>query len=151
MIGSRSIIVFSLATHDLRNLEKRTLDHAESSSGLDSEYTTKMSTKVKPQPSTPPQPSEAPQTPLPINWPAHVPYLTKPAYSPHLTPAHLGALRTRPAPDPSDPLPEIPRNLKPGPCPAVRIVPITDPNRTHRSIKPPTATHVLCFQFSNSC
>ncbi|KAK4242813.1 hypothetical protein C8A03DRAFT_39971 [Achaetomium macrosporum] len=64
---------------------------------------------------------------LPTNWPAHIPYLAAPSFSPHLTPAHLRALRTRPA-DLSDPLPEIPHNLKPGPCPAVRITPITDPN-----------------------
>ncbi|KAJ4293951.1 hypothetical protein N0V88_005465 [Collariella sp. IMI 366227] len=30
--------------------------------------------------------------------------------------------------DPTDPLPEIPRDLQPGPCPAVRIVPITNPD-----------------------
>ncbi|KAK4126879.1 hypothetical protein N657DRAFT_677596 [Parathielavia appendiculata] len=65
--------------------------------------------------------------PLPANWPSHVPYLTVPAYSPHLGQAHFQALRTRPA-DPSDPIPEIPRDLRPGPCPAVRITPITDPN-----------------------
>ncbi|KAH6617040.1 hypothetical protein F5144DRAFT_540852 [Chaetomium tenue] len=71
-------------------------------------------------------PTPAPTTPVPINWPSHIPYLSAPSYSPHLTPAHLRALRTRPA-DPSDPLPEIPRDLKPGPCPSVRITPITDP------------------------
>ncbi|KAK4100509.1 hypothetical protein N658DRAFT_473003 [Parathielavia hyrcaniae] len=71
------------------------------------------------------QPSATP--PLPLNWPSHVPYLTAPAYSPHLTPAHLRALRTRPA-DPSDPLPAIPRDLKPGPCASVLITPITDPS-----------------------
>ncbi|KAK3303260.1 uncharacterized protein B0T15DRAFT_438677 [Chaetomium strumarium] len=66
-------------------------------------------------------------TPFPINWPAQLPYLTAPSLSPHLTPAHLRALRTR-LTDSSDPLPEIPRDLKPGPCPAVRITRITDPN-----------------------
>ncbi|KAK3292520.1 uncharacterized protein B0H64DRAFT_328010 [Chaetomium fimeti] len=71
-------------------------------------------------------PSQPTATPLPINWPPHIPYLATPSYSPHLTPAHLRALGTRPA-DPSDPLPEIPRDLKPGPCPSVRITPITDP------------------------
>ncbi|KAH6842797.1 hypothetical protein B0I37DRAFT_330281 [Chaetomium sp. MPI-CAGE-AT-0009] len=71
-------------------------------------------------------PSQPTATPLPINWPSHIPYLAAPSYSPHLTPAHLRDLRTRPE-DPSDPLPEIPRDLKPGPCPSVRITPITDP------------------------
>ncbi|KAK4158325.1 hypothetical protein C8A00DRAFT_39307 [Chaetomidium leptoderma] len=70
--------------------------------------------------------ADSPPGPLPINWPAHIPYLTTPSYSPHLTPAHLRALRTRPG-DPSDPLPEIARDLKPGPCPSIRIIPITDP------------------------
>ena len=78
-----------------------------------------------------------PKTAPPQNWPAHIPYLTRPIYSAHLTPAHLSALRTRPS-DPSDPLPEIPRDLKPGPCPAVRITPITDPNRKYlHSTHPP--------------
>jgi hypothetical protein len=78
------------------------------------------------------KPKQAPSTtgPVPVNWPSRIPYLTTPAYSPHLTPAHSRALRTRPT-DPSDRLPEIPRDLKPGPCPAVRITPITDPNRKH--------------------
>lgn len=49
-----------------------------------------------------------------------------------MTPTHLGALRTRPA-DPSDQLPEIPRDLQPGPCPSVRIIPITDPSRKQPS------------------
>ncbi|KAL2019900.1 hypothetical protein VTK56DRAFT_9075 [Thermocarpiscus australiensis] len=71
--------------------------------------------------------SQAKKTALPKNWPAHIRYLTAPLYAPHLTPAHLRAIRT-PTSDPSDPLPEIPRDLKPGPCPAVRITPITDPN-----------------------
>ncbi|KXX75520.1 Histone-lysine N-methyltransferase Su(var)3-9 [Madurella mycetomatis] len=64
---------------------------------------------------------------LPRNWPAHLPYLTAPRYSPHLTAAHMAGIRTRP--DPSDPIPEIPRHLKPGPCPAVCITPITDQNQ----------------------
>ncbi|KAL2127984.1 hypothetical protein VTI74DRAFT_9874 [Chaetomium olivicolor] len=67
------------------------------------------------------------QAAVPVNWPSHIPYLTTPSYSPYLTSAHRGALRARPV-DPSDPLPEIPRDLRPGPCPAVRITPITDPN-----------------------
>ncbi|KAL2259456.1 hypothetical protein VTK26DRAFT_6862 [Humicola hyalothermophila] len=70
----------------------------------------------------PPQATE-----LPVNWPADIPYLAAPVYSPHLTQTHLSGIRTRPE-DPSDPLPEIPRHLKPGPCPAVRVMPITDPN-----------------------
>lgn len=68
--------------------------------------------------------------PLPENWPAHIAYLTAPRYSPGLTPTHFAGIRA--PPDPSDPLPEIPRHLKPGPCPAVRIAPITDPNRMHQ-------------------
>ena len=70
-----------------------------------------------------------PSQTVPVGWPAHMPYLTTPSYSRHLTPAHLGALGTRPPADPSDPLPEIPRRLQPGPCAAVRIVLIADPNR----------------------
>ncbi|KAL2147310.1 hypothetical protein VTI28DRAFT_10300 [Corynascus sepedonium] len=71
--------------------------------------------------------TQVPTAPLPVNWPSHIPYLARPAYSPYLAPTHLQALRTRPA-DASDQLPEIPRHLKPGPCPSVRITPITDPN-----------------------
>ncbi|KAL2149334.1 hypothetical protein VTH82DRAFT_8682 [Thermothelomyces myriococcoides] len=74
-----------------------------------------------------PQAQASIKTPLPENWPSHIPYLTRSAYSPFLSPAHLRALHTRPA-DASDPLPEIPRQLKTGPCPSVRIIPITDPN-----------------------
>ncbi|KAK4145203.1 uncharacterized protein C8A04DRAFT_35925 [Dichotomopilus funicola] len=76
-------------------------------------------------PSTPP-PTHPPTLHLPINWPAHIPYLTRPSYSRYLTPAHLRALRTRPAANSADPLPVIPRSLRPGPCTSVCIVPITD-------------------------
>ncbi|KAH6617827.1 hypothetical protein B0J18DRAFT_446029 [Chaetomium sp. MPI-SDFR-AT-0129] len=76
----------------------------------------------------PPPPTPPPTTPvhLPLNWPSHIPYLTRPSYSRYLTPAHLRALRTRPAADSADPLPVIPRSLRPGPCTSVCIVPITD-------------------------
>jgi hypothetical protein len=94
----------------------------------------RMGGKLKQSPSTT-------GPPLPVNWPSHIPYyLTTPSYSPHLTPAHLRALRTRPA-DPSDPLPEIPPDLKPGPCPSVRITPITDPSRKHLTIPPSHQPH----------
>ncbi|KAL1841886.1 hypothetical protein VTJ49DRAFT_6485 [Mycothermus thermophilus] len=66
--------------------------------------------------------------PLPDKWPSTVTYLLRPCYSPHLTETHLRALRTRPHQSDRDPLPEIPRHFPRGPCPAVRIVPITDPN-----------------------
>lgn len=81
-----------------------------------------------------------PQTALPKNWPAQMPYLTGPLYSPRLTAAHLAAIRTRPLPlaaaetktktetetDAAAETFEIPRGLKPGPSAAVRITPITD-------------------------
>ncbi|KAK3902278.1 hypothetical protein C8A05DRAFT_44265 [Staphylotrichum tortipilum] len=83
--------------------------------------------EAKPQ-APPPHPTRPrPTRPRPVNWPDHIPYITKPAYSPYLTPTHLSALRIRPN-DPSDPLPVIPRDLKTGPYPSVQIVPITDPN-----------------------
>ncbi|KAK0709493.1 hypothetical protein B0T26DRAFT_619641, partial [Lasiosphaeria miniovina] len=71
---------------------------------------------------------------LPKNWPAQIPYLTGPLYSPRLTAAHLAAIRTRPLPPAETDTDivvgtfEIPRGLKPGPSAAVRITPITDPS-----------------------
>ncbi|KAL2266069.1 hypothetical protein VTJ83DRAFT_5421 [Remersonia thermophila] len=65
---------------------------------------------------------------LPDNWPPNVSYLLRPSYSPYLAPSHLAALRTPPDPSNRDPLPTIPQHFPRGPCPAVRIVPITDPN-----------------------
>ncbi|KAH7346401.1 SET domain-containing protein [Rhexocercosporidium sp. MPI-PUGE-AT-0058] len=61
--------------------------------------------------------------PQPKNWPSTVPYLTHPVYSPTLTPSHLTALRTRP-----NDSKEIPPNTPKGPCPLVRIIPITTPS-----------------------
>ncbi|KAH8884607.1 Rad4-domain-containing protein [Thozetella sp. PMI_491] len=66
-----------------------------------------------------------PSQPLPKNWPQHIPYLTYPLYSPKLTKHHFQSIRTRPPP--SEELADVPRDLKPGPCPLARITPITDP------------------------
>ncbi|KAK0629011.1 hypothetical protein B0T17DRAFT_588968 [Bombardia bombarda] len=78
------------------------------------------------------------------NWPPHIFYLSKPLYSPKLTPAHRLAVRTRPSPaavpgestssntssagdQQQQQTEEIPRDFRPGPCDAVRILPIADP------------------------
>lgn len=69
-----------------------------------------------------------PKQPLPKNWPEGFPYLTSPAYSPSLTKAQLQSCRTKPSATTNDEvLREIPRDLKLGPCPLVKITPITDP------------------------
>lgn len=65
--------------------------------------------------------------PLPRNWPEGFPYLTSPAYSPSLTRVQLQSCRTKPPPATGEVLREIPRDLKPGPCPLVKITPINDP------------------------
>ena len=73
--------------------------------------------------------------PLPKNWPPNLPYLTGPAHSPNLSPSHLAQIRIKPSssssssPDSEPSLPVIPKSYKPGPCPLVRITPITDPLR----------------------
>lgn len=80
------------------------------------------------------------RAPVPKNWPQNLPYLASPFYSPSLSKAQLQSLRTRPAPpaaaadtsaasSPHPPplLPEVPRDLPPGPCAAVRIAPVSDP------------------------
>ena len=64
---------------------------------------------------------------LPKNWPEGFPYLTSPAYSASLSKAQLQSLRTKPASTTEGDLRETPRELKPGPCPHVKITPITDP------------------------
>ncbi|KAK3316406.1 hypothetical protein B0H66DRAFT_480196 [Apodospora peruviana] len=80
----------------------------------------------------------------PKNWPAHIPYLTAPAYSPQLTPAQLAAIRTPPpsltctsaatttanpkAKNEDEIIDVIPANFPVGPASsAVVIQPITDP------------------------
>lgn len=63
---------------------------------------------------------------LPKNWPENFPYLTTPAYASPLHKTQLQAIRTKPT-SPSD-VREIPRDLKPGPCPLVKITPIADPH-----------------------
>ncbi|CZT07562.1 uncharacterized protein RAG0_12965 [Rhynchosporium agropyri] len=60
---------------------------------------------------------------LPKNWPANLPYLINPVYSPTLTPTHLTALRTRP-----NNVPEIPPQTPKGPSNLVKITPITKPS-----------------------
>lgn len=64
--------------------------------------------------------------PLPRNWPEDFPYLTSPAYSTSLTKEQLQSCRTKP-PATGEVLREIPRDLKLGPCPLVKITPINDP------------------------
>lgn len=76
------------------------------------------------------KPRQQPSGLVPKNWPANLPYLTTPRYSPGLRTSHLSALRTGPpasAPATSEPRPEIPPEHKPGPSPHVRITPIADP------------------------
>ena len=78
-----------------------------------------------------------PILPVPENWPSHIPYVTTPHYSRHLTSSHFAALRRRPPPPVShqhcnssgddEQLVRIPRSLKPGPSSSVLITPITDP------------------------
>ena len=58
---------------------------------------------------------------LPKNWPAHLPYLKSPSYSPSLTGEQRASLRIKP----QDAL-SIPPNLSKGPCPLVKITQITD-------------------------
>lgn len=62
---------------------------------------------------------------LPKNWPATIPYLTKPIYSPTLTPTHLCSLRTKP----ETALEVLPKEAHPpkGHSPLVKITSITDP------------------------
>jgi hypothetical protein len=59
---------------------------------------------------------------LPKNWPAHLPYLKSPSYSPSLTAEQRASLRLKP----HDTL-SIPPNAPKGPCPLVKITQITDP------------------------
>lgn len=73
------------------------------------------------------KPKPPPGSSLPQNWPLNLPYLASPLYSPHLTRSHFLALRTPPSPSESVSLPRIPTNLRPGPTPAVQILPITNP------------------------
>lgn len=56
----------------------------------------------------------------PKNWPQQVPYLKTAAYSRTLNPTQLKALRTRPSTAIDTP------QTPPGPCPLVRITPITN-------------------------
>lgn len=64
---------------------------------------------------------------LPKNWAEGFPYLASPAYSPSLSKAQLQSLRTKPAHATTEgDAREIPRDLKPGPCPNVKITPISD-------------------------
>ncbi|KKY33573.1 putative set domain-containing protein [Diaporthe ampelina] len=63
---------------------------------------------------------------LPKNWPEGFPYLTSPGYSPSLTKAQLLSCRKKP-PNTDKELREIPRDLKLGPCPLVKVTPINDP------------------------
>jgi SET domain len=60
---------------------------------------------------------------VPKNWPPSLPYLTRPCYSPSLTSDYLPSLRTRP----QDAI-SIPADTPKGPCPLVKITPITTPS-----------------------
>lgn len=64
-----------------------------------------------------------PPSQLPKNWPPSLPYLTTASYSPHLTPTHKSALKTRP----KDVL-EIPPSIPKGPSALAKITPITTPS-----------------------
>lgn len=68
------------------------------------------------------------QPSVPKNWPQDIPYLTTPTYSSRLTPTHLTALRTRPAPPSSEDVTDLAPDLRRGPSPLVKIVTITDPS-----------------------
>jgi hypothetical protein len=58
---------------------------------------------------------------VPKNWPADLPYLELLEYSQTLKPIHLSAIKT-PSKD------SIPSNTTKGPCPLVKIAPITSPS-----------------------
>jgi len=60
---------------------------------------------------------------VPKNWPPALPYLRTPSHSSSLTPDHISSLRKRP----NDTL-SIPANTPKGPCPLVKITPITTPS-----------------------
>lgn len=66
------------------------------------------------------------KSPVPKNWPDTIIYLTTPAYSSRLNKAQLQAIRVNDISNNED-LPEIPRDLKPGPCALVKITPINNP------------------------
>ncbi|KAI1427887.1 hypothetical protein F5Y12DRAFT_125072 [Xylaria sp. FL1777] len=59
---------------------------------------------------------------VPKNWPSSVPYLSRPSFAPHVSKTQHESLRMR--------LPDliavIPANFPRGPCPLVRIIPISD-------------------------
>ncbi|TGJ83524.1 hypothetical protein E0Z10_g5234 [Xylaria hypoxylon] len=60
----------------------------------------------------------------PKNWLSSVPYLSQPSFAPHVTKAQQESLRIR-SPDLTA---IIPSNFPRGPCPLVRIIPISDPS-----------------------
>ena len=66
------------------------------------------------------------KNPVPKIWPDNITYLTTPAYSTRLTKAQLQGIRIKDISAGVD-LPEIPRDLKSGPCLLVKITPIHDP------------------------
>jgi hypothetical protein len=59
---------------------------------------------------------------IPKNWPAHLPYLISPSYSPNLSLEQRASLRIKP----QDAL-SIPPNVPKGPSPLVKITQIADP------------------------
>ncbi|KAI0547985.1 hypothetical protein F4679DRAFT_552157 [Xylaria curta] len=61
---------------------------------------------------------------VPKNWPSSLPYLSQPSFAPHITTAQKEALRIR-TPDLTA---TIPSNFPRGPCPLVKIIPITEPS-----------------------
>ncbi|OAA70526.1 SET domain protein [Cordyceps fumosorosea ARSEF 2679] len=71
-------------------------------------------------------------SPLPKNWPDHLPYLTAPLHGKDLTPAHLAAIRTKPTSSSSaDTPPIISASETPLPCPRVKIQPIPASAASH--------------------
>ncbi|KAF2965881.1 hypothetical protein GQX73_g7705 [Xylaria multiplex] len=61
---------------------------------------------------------------IPKNWPSSVSYLSQPSFAPHVTKAQQESLRIR-SPDLTA---TIPSHFPRGPCPLVRIIPISDPS-----------------------
>lgn len=68
-------------------------------------------------------PTRSDSSQLPKNWPASISYLTTPIHSKNLTSTHIASLHTR-----SKDAQDIPANTPKGPCPLVKITPISTPS-----------------------
>lgn len=93
------------------------------------------------------EPTMSSKPSIPKNWPAALPYLRIPLYSRHLTSSQLTALRSAPASS----LP-VPISTPLGPCPLVKIMPVTD--RAHPAYGQsglfaakdlPAGSFILCY------